>query len=104
MTKSQTPIQNNTEFFLLFHSNNGYAKAPQCYVTRTVHVLFYTLVGNIANVLSVIYLAMLSVVYCKTFGIERVSNKLEASGRNQVLQSLGCLNRLYTRDMKSLRA
>jgi hypothetical protein len=26
---------------LLFHSNNGYANAPQCYVTRTLPVLQY---------------------------------------------------------------
>jgi len=103
MTNTQTPTQNNTELFLLFQSNNGYANVLQCYVTRTVHIFFYTLVGNIASVLSVIYLGMLSIAYCKTFSIERVSNKLEMSERNQVLQSLRFFNKLYTRDMESLR-
>jgi hypothetical protein len=35
--------------FLLFHGNNGYANAPQCYVTRTLHILVskYVQLNNI---------------------------------------------------------
>jgi hypothetical protein len=31
--------------FLLFHCNNGCTKAPQCYVIRTLHVLFFLTCG-----------------------------------------------------------
>jgi hypothetical protein len=29
----------NIQCLLLFHSNNGYANAPQCYVTRTLQII-----------------------------------------------------------------
>ena len=32
--------QTNMQYLLLFHSNNGFANAPQCYVMRTLPVLF----------------------------------------------------------------
>jgi hypothetical protein len=32
--------QTNTQYLLLFHSNNGFVNAPQCYVIRTLAVLF----------------------------------------------------------------
>jgi len=35
----QTHTQNTKQ--LLFHSNNGYANAPQCYVIRTLPVFFF---------------------------------------------------------------
>jgi len=35
-----THIQNK-QYLLLFHSNNGYANAPQCYVILTMPVLLF---------------------------------------------------------------
>jgi len=35
----QTHTQ-NIQYLLLYYVNNGYANAPQCYVTRTLPVLF----------------------------------------------------------------
>ena len=35
----QTHTQ-NMQYSSLFHHKNGYANAPQCYVIRTLHVLF----------------------------------------------------------------
>ena len=35
-------VSNNTkELKLLFHGNNGYAVAPQCYIERTLPILFF---------------------------------------------------------------
>jgi len=37
-------------FLLLFHGHNGYANAPECYIIRTLPVLFYTtLIGFISD-------------------------------------------------------
>jgi len=34
------------EYFLLLHSNNGYANALQCYAIRTLSVLFYSCIAT----------------------------------------------------------
>jgi len=41
--KIQTHIH-NIEYLLIFHGNSCYASAPQCYVIRTLPVLFFFLV------------------------------------------------------------
>ena len=39
-THAQACTDTNTQYVLLFHSNNGYTNAPHCYVIRTLPVLF----------------------------------------------------------------
>ena len=36
-----------THSYSAFHGNNGYANAPQCYVIRTLHVLFALLQSRV---------------------------------------------------------
>jgi hypothetical protein len=46
LNAGQLGLQTHTEniqYLLLFHGKNGYANAHQCYVIRTVSVLFLTL-------------------------------------------------------------
>jgi hypothetical protein len=38
-THAPPPPQRNMQYSLLFHGNNGYVNAPQCYVIRTLPVL-----------------------------------------------------------------
>jgi hypothetical protein len=72
MARTHTQTQNSTYLLLIFHSNNGYANAHQCYVTRTLLLLFCMLVGNLQFLfLSVMYLSLLSLAYCKVFGTVR---------------------------------
>ena len=41
ITKARTETRpRNISYLFLFHCNNGYAKAPQCYVVRTLSVSF----------------------------------------------------------------
>jgi len=41
ITKATHTHPHNMQYLLLFHCNNGYKNAPQCYVIRTLPVLFY---------------------------------------------------------------
>jgi hypothetical protein len=43
----------NIKYLLLFHDNNVYVKAPQCYVIRTLPVLFQCLKLELTSSLSV---------------------------------------------------
>jgi len=40
MRRLKTHTQ-NMQYLFLFHCNNGYANAPQCYVIRTLTVFFH---------------------------------------------------------------
>ena len=39
----------NMKYLLLFHCNNGYSNAPECYIIRTLLVLFFS--SNINGVM-----------------------------------------------------
>jgi hypothetical protein len=40
MRNTHTHTHRNMKYLLIFHSNNGYAKALQCYAVRTLPILF----------------------------------------------------------------
>ena len=42
-THTHTHTHTQNIYYLFFHSNNGYANAPQCYVIRTLSVLFHNM-------------------------------------------------------------
>jgi len=59
------------EYLLLFHINNGYAKAPPCYVTRTLPVLFMFSIGWTCKIYQdgrhVTFMHVATLIYLETF-------------------------------------
>jgi hypothetical protein len=48
--RTNTHTQANMWYLLLFHSNNGFVNVPQCYVIRTLPVLYTINVGRDCSV------------------------------------------------------